>query len=137
MATLISDTLRSSISTNDNVSEEQINKEQPDVPPIIPEPYVPPITPEPYVPPVIPKPVVLPSPVESKKCPVCNHEFDGISDDVEMYMHIDKCLFPTGNQTKTQAQTRSYECPKCAQKYTADQEKAYHQHMHECFNRDD
>jgi hypothetical protein len=72
------------------------------------------------------------SPIESKRCPVCNHEFAATSDDVEMYDHIEKCLFPTGINTEP----KDYECPNCNRKFPGINETAYLEHLTDCFNRD-
>jgi len=72
------------------------------------------------------------SPIEAKKCPVCNHEFPSTSDDVEMYDHIEKCLFPTG----AAAEPKDYECPKCNRKFPGTDDSPYLQHLSDCYNRD-
>jgi uncharacterized Zn-finger protein len=69
---------------------------------------------------------------EPKKCPVCNHEFALTSDDVEMYDHIERCLFPTG----TSVEPKEYECPNCNRKYPGNDETTYLQHLSDCYNRD-
>jgi hypothetical protein len=69
---------------------------------------------------------------EPKKCPVCNHEFGLTSDDVEMYDHIENCLFPSGTNTEQ----KDYECPNCNRKFPGIDESAYLQHLSDCYNRD-
>lgn len=69
---------------------------------------------------------------EPKKCPVCSHEFASTSDDVDMYDHIEKCLFPTGINTEP----KEYECPNCNRKYPGSDEATYIQHLTDCYNRD-
>jgi hypothetical protein len=71
-------------------------------------------------------------PPEPKKCPVCNYEFAATSEDIDMYDHIEKCLFPTGIHTEP----KDYECPNCTRKYPGNDEGAYLQHLSDCFNRD-
>lgn len=78
-----------------------------------------------------PAPVPIP-PVEAKKCPVCNYEFPPTCDDVEMYDHIEKCLFPTGAAVAP----KDYECPNCNRKYPGNDDSAYLQHLSDCYNRD-
>jgi len=84
----------------------------------------------PHIPIDIPVPAPAPA-VEAKKCPVCNHEFEPTSDDMDMYDHIEKCLFPTGAAT----QPKDYECPICHRKYAGSDEDAYLQHLSDCYNR--
>jgi hypothetical protein len=117
MATLISETLSPPIVDQTKQTDNQQ--------PIPDQPHVPidiPIT----------TPPPPPAPVESKKCPVCNYEFASTSDDVEMYDHIEKCLFPTGIHTEP----KDYECPNCNRKYPGNEETEYLQHLSDCYNRD-
>ncbi len=89
-----------------------------------------PVDEQPHVP--IDIPVTPPLPIEPKKCPVCNHEFASTSNDVDMYDHIEKCLFPTGIYTEP----KDYECPNCNRKYPGNDEANYLQHLSDCYNRD-
>ncbi|CAF1337495.1 unnamed protein product [Adineta ricciae] len=69
---------------------------------------------------------------ELKKCPICSVVFEATITDVEMYDHIDKCLFPS----MAKVEPTLYECPECSRKWPSDDEQAYHQHLSDCFNRD-
>ena len=69
-------------------------------------------------------------PKESKKCPICNQEFAPTMNEVDMYEHVDNCLFPAVNTVPN-----DYECPNCNQKFPNSDEVAYHQHLSDCFNR--
>lgn len=80
--------------------------------------------------PVNPVPTSPLSPDALRICPVCNYEFPPICNDVEMYEHIDRCLFP-GEQTNPPTE---YECPRCSRHFPADDETTYLQHMSDCFN---
>jgi hypothetical protein len=79
----------------------------------------------------IPLPVLTPE-IEPRKCPVCGHGFTATSDDVEVYDHIEKCLFPTGISTEL----KDLECPNCERKFPGNDEVAYHQHLSDCYNND-
>lgn len=96
---------------------------------------------------VVPEPEPVPQPVqpiriensdpispapaeESRKCPVCNYEFPSTCDDVEMYDHIEQCLFPA----HTFHQPKEYECPYCQRKFPANNETDYLQHISDCCN---
>ncbi len=87
----------------------------------------PPITDQPHAP--IDIPVTPPVSVEPRKCPVCNHEFSATSEDVDMYDHIENCLFPTGIYTAP----KDYTCPNCERKYPGNEEMAYQQHLADCY----
>jgi len=65
-----------------------------------------------------------------RQCPVCNHSFASECDDVEMYEHIDNCLFPADSFQ----QPKEYECPSCQRKFPADRENEYLHHMSDCFD---
>jgi hypothetical protein len=80
--------------------------------------------------PVSPPPAPI-SPIEVKKCPVCSHEFPPTSDDVEMYDHIEKCLFPSG----AAVEPKDYECPNCARKFPGNDDSTYLQHLSDCYNQ--
>jgi hypothetical protein len=102
------------------VVEKPVDKKEP----VVEKPHAPidiPVSP--------PTPI---SPIEAKKCPVCNHEFPSTSDDVEMYDHIEKCLFPTG----AAVEPKDYECPKCNRKFPGTDDSPYLQHLSDCYNRD-
>ena len=101
-----------------------------------PEPPHPPIDirePEPSHRPIdIPVPPPSASPTEAKKCPVCNFIFPSTCDDVAMYDHIEKCLFPT----EANVEVKDYECPNCNGKFPAHNDAAYLQHLSDCYNQD-
>jgi len=91
------------------------------------------------------KNVVPPLITEPKKCPVCNHIFDNTVDDYQMYNHVENCLFPPITPTGGAAAAavvaapvipKDFECPQCNRKLPGDDEKAYLQHLTDCFNRD-
>ena len=103
---------------------------QPD-PPVVEKKPIPKPTPSPIRPPQPPPPAPAP-PVEPKKCPVCHYQFPSTTDDLEMYDHIDKCLFPTANNTPP----KDYECPNCKEKFSSCSDKDYLQHLTDCYNRE-
>lgn len=80
-------------------------------------------------------PVVhIPSPTrETKRCPVCNHEFLPTTSDEAMYDHIETCLFPPS----ARVEPTNYECPYCNKKLPGNDESAYLQHLSDCINRGD
>jgi len=88
----------------------------------------PPTPDQPHVPVYIP--ITPPLPAEPRRCPVCNHEFSATSEDVDMYDHIENCLFPTGINT----QPTDYTCPNCERTFPGSEEMAYHQHLADCYN---
>jgi hypothetical protein len=90
-----------------------------------------PIRDEPHAP--IDIPIVFIPQNDTKKCPVCNHEFALTSNDLEMYDHIENCLFPSG---ATNTPPKEYECPNCNRKYPGNDENIYLQHLSDCYNRD-
>ncbi|CAF3569480.1 unnamed protein product [Rotaria sordida] len=117
-------TLQSSQSINDNQTqqiEESQNKQIED-PELKHE--------EPHTPTNIPS--ISVSPKETKKCPVCNHEFLLTTNDEEVYDHIEKCLFPSS----IGVEPKDYECPYCNRKLSGNDEVAYIQHLSDCINRD-
>ena len=80
----------------------------------------------------VPQPTPVPTPPpEAKKCPVCNHEFPPTCDDVEMYDHIERCLFPSGAAVVP----KDYECPNCNRKFPGSDDSAYIQHLSDCYNQ--
>ncbi len=111
--------------------------EEPDITVYKEEPKTPvdkgePVVEKPHEPIDIPVPPPAPiSPIEVKKCPVCSHEFPPTSDDVEMYDHIEKCLFPSG----AAVEPKDYECPNCARKFPGNDDSTYLQHLSDCYNQ--
>ena len=69
---------------------------------------------------------------EAKKCPVCHFQFPSTIDDLEMYDHIDRCLFPNTNNTPP----KEYECPNCKGKFSGYSDKDYLQHLNDCYNQE-
>lgn len=100
----------------------------------------PPVVKKDPVPKRLPSPVRQPQPrspqpnppAEPKKCPVCHYQFPSTIDDLEMYDHIDKCLFPTAVNTPP----KDYECPNCKGKFSGYSDKDYLQHLTDCYNRE-
>ncbi|UJR31612.1 hypothetical protein I4U23_019095 [Adineta vaga] len=70
---------------------------------------------------------------ETKACPVCDHKFPPTIDDVQMYDHIESCLFPSTSKVE---EPKEYECPECTRKWPNNDEIGYLQHLSDCFNRD-
>ncbi|CAF1182146.1 unnamed protein product [Rotaria sp. Silwood1] len=77
-------------------------------------------------------PIMSMTPKETKKCPVCNIEFSLTTNDEEVYDHIEKCLFPSNENTVP----KDYECPYCNRKLPGNEEVAYIQHLSDCINRE-
>jgi hypothetical protein len=122
MATLTIEAVNSATEPEPTVDRQE---EEPAVTPPVPTPVPAPVVIEP------PSPI---SPEVTEECPLCHRVFTlrAENDRQEIIDHVHNCLF----STNIPPLPTEFSCPKCEQKFTGNNERAYMQHVTDCYNQD-
>ena len=71
---------------------------------------------------------------DTKRCFICNHEFLHTANEFEIIQHVETCLISAGiYDPGVPIEPKQYACPNCTRQFPGDEEKAYLQHLADCF----
>ncbi|CAF2774227.1 unnamed protein product [Rotaria sp. Silwood2] len=69
-----------------------------------------------------------------KRCPICNYEFLDTTDEVQIYTHVETCLISASMDDLGPFDgPRQFECPICNQQFSGNDDKAYREHLSDCY----
>lgn len=68
-----------------------------------------------------------------KKCPICSHQFNRRTDDIEIYAHVENCITSSEIADKNHPESNYHFCPNCKQKIPGN-DVVYIEHLTECLN---
>ncbi|CAF3756994.1 unnamed protein product [Rotaria sp. Silwood1] len=88
----------------------------------------------------IPLPIFSHSHLYNNKrtCPISNYLFLDTDNELEVNTHIVTCFNSLGiNDPSSSPQSTQYECPICKQRFSGNDDKAYREHLSDCYSESD